>query len=63
MNDILPGSKWRSTDYILFYVIRTEERNGDTWVFYRRDHDGQEFNCLAGAFLHRFQEDKSHRSQ
>lgn len=60
MNNIEPGSKWRSNDYAGFEVIKTDTCDGETWVFYKRTKDGKEFNCLVGAFLHRFCEDKSH---
>ena len=60
MNEIIPGSKWRGSDYAVFFVVKVEERDQGTWVFYRRAKDNAEFNCLVGAFLHRFQEDRSY---
>lgn len=54
------GSKWTAAAYVKFVVVDTKNDEHGTWIYYKRISDGAEFNCLVGAFLQRFTEDKSY---
>lgn len=60
MNNPEPGSKWYGKDSTKFTVLKTLIQSDGTWIYYQRQSDGAEFNCLVEAFLHRFFKDASH---
>ena len=45
---------WLSNGYIPFRIIQIINQEKKTWVYYRREKDGEEFYCLEEAFVHRF---------
>jgi hypothetical protein len=56
--EIKNGTRWSSTDGIVFVVINTTVVQGKEWVYYRsekpRDHLPAEFSCYTESFLSRF---------
>ncbi len=53
---ITVGSRWLAPNMTRFVVELTEEKDGETWVYYE-NNQGQKFGCLEAAFLHRFVKD------
>lgn len=48
-------SKWTSGS-IIFKIEKLEYDGTDIWVYYKNEATKQEYNCLVGAFLNRFNE-------
>ena len=53
MQHIKPGSRWTTTDK-KFLVTGTSVTDDGTWIFYENAVTGQQYSCLADAFLNRF---------
>jgi hypothetical protein len=51
---VTEGSKWTGGNGEVFIVIYVIEKEGNTWVHYRNNKTGQEYNCYRESFLHRF---------
>ncbi len=45
---------WVTNNFVTFRVTEVKSVNNENWIYYRREHDNAEFNCLEGAFLERF---------
>lgn len=55
-NNVLPGSKWYSSDCQIFKVEMVYENSAGTWVTYINTKTDQVYDCLIEAFLNRFTE-------
>jgi hypothetical protein len=56
MSDVMPGSKWFSTDMKEFVVISRFDKDDQKWVYYRTNEkeNNVEYSCLLESFLSRF---------
>ena len=46
-------SYWADNQGLLFLIVELGE-GSDPWVHYKNIATGQEYSCMAGAFLQRF---------
>lgn len=50
-------SKWTTPDSVIFKIDKIDFNEQGIWVFYHNVKTGQEYSCLAEAFLERFREE------